>query len=139
MAEFIIKEIDAVGYDRFVTIEAEDGQIIKAHFMEIREYLEHGQVSAKRKVGDTLEGELFISLVVNSNKVNQELAHVQNYGYTGIEAVVCVTEVEDCDAVYAKTSISNEEILIEFEHDVDYKEGDVIWLSGSLEIGLEDE
>ena len=139
MAEFLIKEIDTIGYERFVTLEAEGGQILKAHFMEIREYLEKGQESAKRKVGDTLKGELFISLVIKSKKVDEELSHVQNYGYAGIEAVVCVTEVDDCDAVYAKNSIYDEEILIEFEQDEDYKEGDLIWVSGSLEIGLDDE
>lgn len=51
-----------------------------------------------------------------------------------IKAVVQVSEVLDGYSLYANMSISKTPILIEFEHDIDYKAGDRNSIKGSLEL-----
>lgn len=51
-----------------------------------------------------------------------------------IEAVVEVVKVVDEYSLYAHSSILEDCILIEFECEMDYKVGDRVFISGSLEI-----
>ena len=51
-----------------------------------------------------------------------------------IEAVVEVSRIIDNYSVYVFSSISTDEVLVEFESEVDYKEGDRVFIEGSLEI-----
>ncbi len=65
----------------------------------------------------------------------KELFHCQEIlNSPHIEAIVEVSKIVDEYAVYAVSSISETEILIEFESVVDYQVGDKIFVIGSLEI-----
>lgn len=138
MKKYIIKEIYADGYERFAVITGinSDNQFT-VHFMEYDEYIENGRVPRKRKAGDALQGELFIDLVTIDKKMDKELLHrqaIQNSSH--IEAVVQVDQVKDDFCLYAFSSIIDDKILVEFEHEVDCRPGDRVYIEGSLEMSL---
>lgn len=134
--KYIIKKIYSDGYERIALVKGNVGDInLSVHFFEYDEYLEPDEESKKKKIGDLLEGDLFIGLVTYTQKVDKELFHCQEIlNSPHIEAIVEVSKIVDEYAVYAVSSILETEILIEFESVVDYKVGDKISVIGSLEI-----
>lgn len=137
---FVLTGIYVVdGYERFAGIKRMDAyseQFI-AHFLEYDEYLEGSTVSRKRREGDVLEGKLFIDLVTGERKTEEELMHRQPIQLSShIEAVVQVCQVVDNYSVLAMSTVAEDQILVEFEHAVDYKSGDRIYLEGSLELEI---
>lgn len=136
MKKYIINEIYTDGYERFAIIQ-EGGENVElsVHFLEYDEFLENHEKSNKKKKGDVLEGDLSIELVSSSQKVKEKLSHYQNIQKSShIEAVVEVIRVIDEYSLYALSSIVEDNILIEFENEVDYKVGERVLIIGSLEI-----
>ena len=95
-------------------------------------------ISMKRKVGDIIEGNLFISWITEFEKTDEELTYVQKNEYDGIDAVVEITEVINEFTYYAKNSIVDRDIILDMEKDMDLKKGDRIYIEGSLQIELEE-
>ena len=95
-------------------------------------------ISMKRKVGDIIEGNLFIAWITEFERTNKELMYVQKNEYSGIDAVVEITEVINEFTYYAKNSIVDRDIILDMEKDTDLKKGDRIYIEGSLQIELEE-
>jgi len=71
-------------------------------------------------------------------ETNEELMYVQKNEYSGINAVVEITEVINEFTYYAKNSIVDRDIILDMEKDMDLKKGDRIYIEGSLQIELEE-
>ena len=136
MNKYKIKEIYADGYERIAKLNKMDsGENSIVHFLEYDEYLENGKKSGKKKIGDIIEGDRSIDLVTVNRKIDMGVMHKQVIDNSShIEAVVEVSRIIDNYSVYVFSSISTDEVLVEFESEVDYKEGDRVFIEGSLEI-----
>ena len=138
MGNYVINEIYSDGYERFAIIEDVKKNIkINVHFLEYDEYLESGEKSQKKKKGDILDGDISIQLITFSRKVdvNETLIYFQKIQKSPhIEAVVEVTQIIDKYSIYALSTVSDNNILVEFENAVSYKAGDRVLVIGSLEL-----
>ena len=139
MGNYVIIEIDSDGYERFAMIEDVGKNIkVNVHFLEYDEYLESGEKSQKKKKGDTLDGNISIQLVTFSRKVDEALFHRQKIQKSPhIEAIIEVAQIMDEYSMSARSTISDHDILIEFENAVSYKVGDRVLVIGSLELSEE--
>lgn len=137
MGNYVIIEMDSDGYERFAMIEDVEKNIkVNVHFLEYDEYLESGEKSQKKKKGDTLDGDISIQLVTFSRKVDEALIHCQKIQKSPhIEAIIEVDQIIDEYSIYALSTISDRDILIEFENAVSYKVGERVLIIGSLELG----
>ena len=138
MGNYVINEIYSDGYERFAIIE-DIGKhiIINVHFLEYDEYLESSENSQKRTNGDILDGDLSIQLITFSRKVDvkETLIHFQKIQNSPhIEAVIEATQIIDEYSMYALSTVSDSNILVEFENTVSYKVGDRVLVIGSLEL-----
>ena len=140
MEKFIIKKIEADFDERWLRVKKiDDGQEFGIYFMEFSEdVFMMNNISMKRKVGDIIEGNLFISWITEFEKTDEELMYVQKNEYDGIDAVVEITEVINEFTYYAKNSIVDRDIILDMEKDMDLKKGDRIYIEGSLQIELEE-
>ena len=140
MEKFIIKKIEADFDERWLRVKKiDDGKEFGIYFMEFSEdVFMMNNISMKRKVGDIIEGNLFISWITEFEKTNEELMYVQKNEYSGIDAVVEITEVINEFTYYAKNSIVDRDIILDMEKDMDLKKGDRIYIKGSLQIELEE-
>ena len=140
MEKFIIKKIEADFYERWLRVKKiDDGKEFGIYFMEFSEdVFMMNNISMKRKVGDIIEGNLFISWITEFERTNEELMYVQKNEYSGIDAVVEITEVINEFTYYAKNSIVDRDIILDMEKDMDLKKGDRIYIEGSLQIELEE-
>lgn len=138
MEKYIIDEIYADGYERFAVVESiNTNKKFIVHVLEGDEYIEYGGVSQKRKVGDVIEGEIYIWSVMKDKKVDEDIAHEQLISKSPhIKAVVQVAEVIDNFSAYVRTSILDNNVLVRFMHDVNYVKGDKIYIEGSLEMDV---
>lgn len=136
MGNYVINEIYSDGYERFAMIEDVRTNIkVNVHFLEYDEYLQSGEKSQKKKKGDTLEGAISIQLVTSSRKIDGALIHRQKIQKSPhIEAIIEVAQIIDEYSIYALSTISDRDILIEFENAVSYKVGDRVLVIGSLEL-----
>lgn len=138
MGNYVINKIYSDGYERFAMIEDVGKHIkINVHFLEYDEYLESGEISQKKKNGDILDGDISIQLITFSRKVdvNEALIHFQKIQKSPhIEAVVEATQIIDEYSIYALSTVSDSDILVEFENAVSYKVGDRVLVIGSLEL-----
>ena len=138
MGNYVINEIYSDGYERFAIIEDIGKHIkINVHFLEYDEYLESSENSQKRTNGDILDGDLSIQLITFSRKVDvkETLIHFQKIQYSPhIEAVIEATQIIDEYSMYALSTVSDSNILVEFENTVSYKVGDRVLVIGSLEL-----
>ena len=75
----------------------------------------------KRKIGDIVERNLFISWITEFERTDEELMYVQKNEYDGIAAVVEITEVINELTYYAKNSIVDRDIILDMEKDMDLK------------------
>ena len=140
MEKFIIKKIEADFDERWLRVKKiDDGKEFGIYFMEFSEdVFMMNNISMKRKVGDRIEGNLFISWITEFEKTDEELTYVQKNEYDGIDAVVEITEVINEFTYYAKNSIVDRDIILDMEKDTDLKKGDRIYIEGSLQIELEE-
>ena len=65
MMKLKIKNIYADGYERFVSVETFDKKNITVHFIEYNEYLNQKEKSKLKKIGDVLNGNIRIDLVIH--------------------------------------------------------------------------
>lgn len=136
MKKYVIDEIYSDGYERFAIIE-EVGKAAKinVHFFEYDEYLENHEESRKKKKGDIIEGDLSIELVTFSQIAEGHFSHHQEIKKSPhIKAIIEVTQIVNVYSIYARSSILEEPILIEFENAVSYKVGERVLVIGSLEL-----
>ena len=140
MEKFIIKKIEADFYERWLRVKKiDDGKEFGIYFVEFSEdVFMMNNISIKRKVGDIIEGNLFIAWITEFERTNEELMYVQKNEYSGIDAVVEITEVINEFTYYAKNSIVDRDIILDMEKDMDLKKGDRIYIKGSLQIELEE-
>ena len=140
MEKFIIKKIEADFYERWLMVKKiDDGKEFGIYFMEFSEdVFMMNNISMKRKVGDIIEGNLFIAWITEFERTNKELMYVQKNEYSGIDVVVEITEVINEFTYYAKNSIVDRDIILDMEKDMDLKKGDRIYIEGSLQIELEE-
>ena len=140
MEKFIIKKIEADFDEKWLRVKKiDDGKEFGIYFMEFSEdVFMMNNISMKRKVGDIIEGNLFISWITEFEKTDEELMYVQKNEYSGIDAVVEITEVINEFTYYAKNSIVDRDIILDMEKDMDLKKGDRIYIEGSLQIELEE-
>ena len=140
MEKFIIKKIEADFDERWLRVKKiDDGKEFGIYFMEFSEdVFMMNNISMKRKVGDIIEGNLFIAWITEFEKTNEELMYVQKNEYDGIDVVVEITEVINEFTYYAKNSIVDRDIILDMEKDTDLKKGDRIYIEGSLQIELEE-
>ena len=140
MEKFIIKKIEADFDERWLRVKKiDDGKEFGIYFMEFSEdVFMMNNISMKRKVGDIIEGNLFISWITEFERTDEELMYVQKNEYSGIDAVVEITEVINEFTYYAKNSIVDRDIILDMEKDMDLKKGDRIYIEGSLQIELEE-
>ena len=140
MEKFIIKKIEADFDERWLRVKKiDDGKEFGIYFMEFSEdVFMMNNISMKRKVGDIIEGNLFISWITEFEKTDEELMYVQKNEYDGIDAVVEITEVINEFIYYAKNSIVDRDIILDMEKDMDLKKGDRLYIEGSLQIELEE-
>ena len=140
MEKFIIKKIEADFYERWLRVKKiDDGKEFGIYFVEFSEdVFMMNNISMKRKVGDIIEGNLFIAWITEFERTNKELMYVQKNEYSGIDAVVEITEVINEFTYYAKNSIVDRDIILDMEKDMDLKKGDRIYIKGSLQIELEE-
>lgn len=135
MQKYILHTIiDVDGFERYVEIEKiGQNERLKIHFWEYDEYLQYNEKSKLRKVGDILEGDLSVGLVVKCEDGNGTLRHKQTYYSSHIEAIVQVSKIIDEYSIWVESSISDEKILVEFETKNYVNIGDKIYIEGSLE------
>ena len=140
MEKFIIKKIEADFDERWLRVKKiDDGKEFGIYFMEFSEdVFMMNNISMKRKVGDVIEGNLFIAWITEFERTNEELMYVQKNEYSGIDAVLEITEVINEFTYYAKNSIVDRDIILDMEKDMDLKKGDRIYIEGSLQIELEE-
>ena len=140
MEKFIIKKIEADFDERWLRVKKiDDGKEFGIYFVEFSEdVFMMNNISMKRKVGDIIEGNLFIAWITEFERTNKELMYVQKNEYSGIDAVVEITEVINEFTYYAKNSIVDRDIILDMEKDMDLKKGDRIYIKGSLQIELEE-
>ena len=140
MEKFIIKKIEADFDERWLRVKKiDDGKEFGIYFVEFSEdVFMMNNISMKRKVGDIIEGNLFIAWITEFERTDKELMYVQKNEYSGIDAVVEITEVINEFTYYAKNSIVDRDIILDMEKDMDLKKGDRIYIEGSLQIELEE-
>ena len=140
MEKFIIKRIEADFDERWLRVEKiDDKREFGIYFMEfLEDVFMTNNISMKRKVGDIIEGNLFISWITEFEKTDEELMYVQKNEYDGIDAVVEITEVINEFTYYAKNSIVDRDIILDMEKDMDLEKEDRIYIEGSLQIELEE-
>ena len=140
MEKFIIKKIEADFDERWLRVKKiDDGKEFGIYFMEFSEdVFMMNNISIKINVGDIIEVNLFISWITEFERTNEELMYVQKNEYSGIDAVVEITEVINEFTYYAKNSIVDRDIILDMEKDMDLKKGDRIYIEGSLQIELEE-
>lgn len=131
----IIQNIISDGYERFLVVNTIENKKLFVHYIEYSEYLNDNEKTKIRNVGDILSAEIRIDLVSNSYITNRELDFFQEIdNSSSIKAIIEVKEVIDEYTIFAKTSLCNEVILIEFENKITYQQNDRVYIEGSLEI-----
>ena len=140
MEKFIIKKIEVDFDERWLRVKKiDDGKEFGIYFMEFSEdVFMMNNISMKRKVGDIIEGNLFIAWITEFERTDKELMYIQRNEYDGIATVVEITQVVNEFTYYAKNSIVNRDIILKTEKDMDLKERDRIYIEGSLQIELEE-
>lgn len=130
-----IQRIIVDGYERFVAIKTMDNKNLIVHYIEYGEFLNNNEKTKLRNVGDLLDTKIRIDLVSNSYITNDQLSFIQEIeNSSNIKAIIEVKKVVDEYTIYAKTSLCDEMILIEFENKMMYRPYDRVYIEGSLEI-----
>lgn len=138
MEKFIIEELEGDFEERWATVKKiDDGRRFKIYFLEFSESLNPNEEIKKRKIGDIIEGNLFIAWITELYKINSELKYVQN-NFEEIDAIVEITKIVHKNTFYAKNNIVDRDIILKTEENIDLKKGDRIFIGGSLQLELEE-
>ena len=158
MKKYLVEKILKVdGIERFVLVkDTSDNKKLKMYFLsDMEDYVETFENMKDIKKGDILEGRLLIVFVCESIKINNKKNEqssrsfsfkssvnksnkisyeqpIKNSSY--IEAIVEVYRVIDEYSIYVKSNIYDRKILIDFESEVSYDKGDMIYIEGGLKI-----
>ena len=135
--KMIIQNIIADGYERFAVVNTIGNKNLIVHYIEYSEFLNDNEKTELRNIGDVLVSEIRIDLVSSSHITNNELNFIQEIeNSSNIKANIEVKEIVDDYTIYAKTSICDEPILVEFENKVMYQQHDRVYVEGTLEIEM---
>lgn len=140
MNSFRLEEIHGNGYERWAKVTACSSNVENlVHFLEYDEYLENGDTTSKRRKGDIINGTLKIDLVTKYKLVDDiKSGFVQSIdNYSNISAIGKVKEIEDSDILICSINNLGEDIIVEFENDINIKVGENIEINGSLELEIE--
>lgn len=140
MNSFRIEEIYGSGYERWAKVTACSLNVENlVHFLEYDEYLENGDITHKRKKGDIINGTIKIDLVTQYKIIdNAKSGFVQSINKSSsITAIGKIKEIEDSDTLICSINKLGEDIIVEFENDIDIKVGENIEIYGSLELDIE--
>ncbi|AGX44479.1 hypothetical protein [Clostridium saccharobutylicum] len=140
MNSFKLEEIYGDGYERWAKVTECSSNIENlVHFLEYDEYLENGNNTGKRRKGDIINGNIKIDLVTKYKLIdNAKSGFVQSIdNSSNITAIGKVKEIEDSDTLICSINNLGENIMVEFENDIDIKVGETLEISGSLELEIE--
>ena len=124
MEKYLIEELRKYGYDRIATVKEsnENNKKWNISFLELN-------TQNIIKKGDIIKGKLFIQYVSKSFKVSDKLSAAQPLmDSPHIQAIVKVVKKINSDSLLVKSTISDTEILVEFENDIDYDKNDIVFL-----------
>lgn len=142
MERFIIEKLEASFEERWATVrKIDDGREFCIYFLEFSESLNPHETITKRKIGDIIEGNLFIAWITRVEKVEKvdsSLMYIQDEKYSTIKAIVEITKMINKRTFFVKNNIVDREIVIKTEQDIDLKKGDRIFIGGSLQLELEE-
>lgn len=133
MDKYTIIKLNCEGYERYALIKKGEKELW-VHFIEFLEYIEDGEISEIKKSGTSITGNLAVDLVNVCEKTDDELSFTQHIvGSSSICAVVRVIKVIDDYNVIAESDFADEPVEVSFEDKKILKEGDVVYIEGSLE------
>jgi len=140
MKNYYIEEIHGDGYERWAKIKMNSSlEGVYVHFIEYDEYLENTNVPIKRKKDDIINGILKICLVTGFKVIPED-----RKGYTqsinnssNITAIATVKEIDDSDTIVCRIENLGDDIVVEFENDVEIEVDTTIEVNGSLELEIE--
>ena len=140
MKSYEIEEIYGEGYERWAKIKMDSNlKGVYVHFIEYDEYLENTNIPIKRKKSDTVNGILKIGLVTDFKIINEHRKGynqpIKNSSY--ITAIATVKEICDSDTIACGLEYLGNDIVVEFEDDVEIEVNTTIELNGSLELDIE--
>ena len=124
MYSFEIEEIYGDGYERWAKVKNYVSEEMSyVHFIEYDEYLENDRTSIKRKKGDILNGNLKIDLVTQYKVVSDDkVGFIQPINKSSnIIAIGIVKEIEDSDIIICSIRGLGDDIVVEFENDIEAK------------------
>ena len=139
MIEYEIEEIYGDGYERWAKIKFKNSiRGLYVHWIEYDEYLEDTDIPTKRKRGDTIRGILKISLVTEFKVIKDNgKGYIQSIKNScGISAIANVKRINDSDTIVCRIEDLGEEIVIEFENDIEIELNTTIEINGSLELDV---
>ena len=140
MKSYEIEEIYGEGYERWAKIKMDSNlEGVYAHFIECDEYLENTNIPIKRKKSDTVNSILKIGLVTEFKVIDE---HRKGYNQSiknssNITAIATVKEIYDSDTIVCRIENLGDNIVVEFEDDVEIEVDTTIELNGSLELDIE--
>lgn len=140
MNSFRLEEIHGNGYERWAKVTSWSSNVENlVHFFEYDEYLENGDTTSKRRKGDIIKGTLKIDLVSKYKLVDDiNSGFVQSIdNSSNISAIGKIKEIEDSDILICSINNLGEDIIVEFENDINIKAGENIEINGSLELEIE--
>ena len=140
MNSFRIEEIHADGYERWAKVKVCSSNVVNlVHFIEYDEYIENGATTNKRRKDDIINGTMRIDLVTKYKIVDDNKSgFVQSIdNSSNISAIGRVREIEDSDTLICSINNLGEDIIVEFENDIDIKVGETLEINGSLELDIE--
>ena len=140
MKSYEIEEIYGDGYERWAKIKIDNYiEEVCVHFIEYDEYIENTNVSLKRKKGDTINGILKICLVTEFKVIDEDKEGFNQYinNSSNITAIATVKEIEDSDIIVCTIKNLDDDIVVEFEDDVEIEVNTLIEVKGSLELEIE--
>lgn len=140
MRNFKINKIYGEGYERwaYVTIDKSQEEIC-VHFLEYDEYLENSNNPSKRERGTITRGNLCITLVTDFYYVDEAIKGYwqKHTNSSNITAIGKVKEILSSDSVKCEIEGLGDEILVEFEDDIEVEVDTSIKIEGSLELEFE--
>lgn len=132
MKKYLILKLDANVYERFAEVkELECGRILNLMFTECTE-----DIVPERASGKIIESNLYLWDAGSNGLTSDALTYSQpipNSGHT--EAVVEITQIINERTMLAKSTISTDDITIEFLDAQSYSVGDRVLVHGSLSFG----
>lgn len=140
MNNYEIEEIYGEGYERWAKVKMDSTlEGVYVHFIEYDEYLENTNVPIKRKKNDTVKGILKIGLVKEFKVIDEHRkGYIQSIkNSSNITAIATVKEICDSTTIVCGIEYLGDDIVVEFEDDVDIEVNTKIELNGSLELDIE--